>query len=123
MIQHAATWPSVTGGPTADNLPFGLMLKVPSELSPALTSASRPAASKMKANGAPATGLLAGWPDSRPAWLTEKTSTVPLFFVVTTSCVPAGVNPTCAGEDRKNGGRSEERRVGKECRSRWSPYH
>ena len=30
--------------------------------------------------------------------------------------------------DRKNkpiaqGSRSEERRVGKECRSRWSPYH
>ena len=24
---------------------------------------------------------------------------------------------------RKVGGRSEERRVGKECRSRWSPYH
>ena len=23
----------------------------------------------------------------------------------------------------ENGGRSEERRVGKECRSRWSPYH
>src|SRR5574340_1073728 len=23
----------------------------------------------------------------------------------------------------KTGGRSEERRVGKECRSRWSPYH
>ena len=23
----------------------------------------------------------------------------------------------------KNGLRSEERRVGKECRSRWSPYH
>ena len=22
-----------------------------------------------------------------------------------------------------NAGRSEERRVGKECRSRWSPYH
>ena len=22
-----------------------------------------------------------------------------------------------------SGGRSEERRVGKECRSRWSPYH
>ena len=22
-----------------------------------------------------------------------------------------------------NGSRSEERRVGKECRSRWSPYH
>src|SRR3712207_8717085 len=28
-------------------------------------------------------------------------------------------------EDRADGrlGRSEERRVGKECRSRWSPYH
>ena len=24
---------------------------------------------------------------------------------------------------RKTLGRSEERRVGKECRSRWSPYH
>src|SRR5688572_23925583 len=24
---------------------------------------------------------------------------------------------------REGGGRSEERRVGKECRSRWSPYH
>ena len=23
----------------------------------------------------------------------------------------------------KRGDRSEERRVGKECRSRWSPYH
>ena len=32
------------------------------------------------------------------------------------------------GRPRKNNrtilnGRSEERRVGKECRSRWSPYH
>ena len=25
--------------------------------------------------------------------------------------------------DVKEGVRSEERRVGKECRSRWSPYH
>src|SRR5256886_13694482 len=25
--------------------------------------------------------------------------------------------------DARDGGRSEERRVGKECRSRWSPYH
>ena len=25
--------------------------------------------------------------------------------------------------DPKNPNRSEERRVGKECRSRWSPYH
>ena len=27
------------------------------------------------------------------------------------------------GDLVKNGVRSEERRVGKECRSRWSPYH
>ena len=26
-------------------------------------------------------------------------------------------------EDKKKIQRSEERRVGKECRSRWSPYH
>ena len=26
-------------------------------------------------------------------------------------------------EERKVASRSEERRVGKECRSRWSPYH
>ena len=25
--------------------------------------------------------------------------------------------------NKNQGGRSEERRVGKECRSRWSPYH
>src|SRR2546429_7847793 len=33
--------------------------------------------------------------------------------------------PYCiaAGFLRGNVGRSEERRVGKECRSRWSPYH
>src|SRR5690554_380588 len=29
----------------------------------------------------------------------------------------------CAVELYNNMGRSEERRVGKECRSRWSPYH
>ena len=28
-----------------------------------------------------------------------------------------------AGSSYENGDRSEERRVGKECRSRWSPYH
>ena len=27
------------------------------------------------------------------------------------------------GINRPSSGRSEERRVGKECRSRWSPYH
>ena len=33
----------------------------------------------------------------------------------------AGVDPNYGAG--AGGGRSEERRVGKECRSRWSPYH
>ena len=37
----------------------------------------------------------------------------------------ADVMPTAGEEvwDDVDGDRSEERRVGKECRSRWSPYH
>ena len=30
---------------------------------------------------------------------------------------------TAIREEKEIKGRSEERRVGKECRSRWSPYH
>src|SRR2546422_4171086 len=36
--------------------------------------------------------------------------------------VEKGLNADGHGQI-KTGGRSEERRVGKECRSRWSPYH
>src|SRR5260370_15148587 len=39
----------------------------------------------------------------------------------------ASESPSLAAADykrkRPRAGRSEERRVGKECRSRWSPYH
>ena len=35
----------------------------------------------------------------------------------------ARVNETALPSDTENNRRSEERRVGKECRSRWSPYH
>src|SRR6266446_1547475 len=34
---------------------------------------------------------------------------------------PAQVYPQCEADQKSE--RSEERRVGKECRSRWSPYH
>src|SRR2546422_2952256 len=34
-----------------------------------------------------------------------------------------GVSPTALVEGFSGIERSEERRVGKECRSRWSPYH
>src|SRR5258706_1196995 len=41
--------------------------------------------------------------------------------------VPASLAPPAAQPRQKAykdwNGRSEERRVGKECRSRWSPYH
>ncbi len=32
-------------------------------------------------------------------------------------------HPDMGGTDKEMAQRSEERRVGKECRSRWSPYH
>src|ERR1019366_642682 len=35
----------------------------------------------------------------------------------------AGTDAAAAGRGGGRGFRSEERRVGKECRSRWSPYH
>src|SRR3712207_7666336 len=34
-----------------------------------------------------------------------------------------GVGPEAQQQRAEGGERSEERRVGKECRSRWSPYH
>src|SRR2546428_791016 len=33
------------------------------------------------------------------------------------------LDASCMHGPTKRAGRSEERRVGKECRSRWSPYH
>src|SRR2546430_10941827 len=36
---------------------------------------------------------------------------------------PSGRNARPTIRNAKLGSRSEERRVGKECRSRWSPYH
>src|SRR3712207_3227919 len=41
------------------------------------------------------------------------------FFVESVRVFREGADPKLAGEIK----RSEERRVGKECRSRWSPYH
>ena len=34
-----------------------------------------------------------------------------------------GITLAVTAEDSEQEQRSEERRVGKECRSRWSPYH
>ena len=37
--------------------------------------------------------------------------------------VPGAIAKKAIAEHEKGNPRSEERRVGKECRSRWSPYH
>ena len=40
-----------------------------------------------------------------------------------TGTVSDGKDPLIGVTVQVKGNRSEERRVGKECRSRWSPYH
>ena len=52
------------------------------------------------------------------------------LFAFATSARAQGLNATLSGAVMDQSGatvadaeRSEERRVGKECRSRWSPYH
>ena len=47
-------------------------------------------------------------------------------FLATTSVAPVYATESAFAEDVFSDSaedRSEERRVGKECRSRWSPYH
>ena len=41
--------------------------------------------------------------------------------IITMASEDSGVNAMLFSDERLK--RSEERRVGKECRSRWSPYH
>ena len=73
--------------------------------------------------------LLSGCADSDTKTTSKKT--VPRTTVVTT-IIPGevgtdqnvdGTTVTLNGVYRSSITRSEERRVGKECRSRWSPYH
>ena len=46
-----------------------------------------------------------------------------LLALMLLSAVTAMLLPTALASMIDIGVRSEERRVGKECRSRWSPYH
>ena len=47
-----------------------------------------------------------------------------LCVFAATFCLSGGVFvASCDDVDNPVDNRSEERRVGKECRSRWSPYH
>ena len=54
---------------------------------------------------------------------TNDTSIVLRIDYGSTSFLLTGDMEKTAETDLVNSGRSEERRVGKECRSRWSPYH
>src|SRR5256885_7630244 len=63
--------------------------------------------------GAVGLGTLAGW------WLDKKLSTGP-WLLVSGALLGIGVGFYMFFKILM---RSEERRVGKECRSRWSPYH
>ena len=47
-------------------------------------------------------------------------NTLKLEDLLKPDCVP---DESAGGENWRILHRSEERRVGKECRSRWSPYH
>src|SRR5256886_17670776 len=57
--------------------------------------------------------------------ISQRTSRVRLgtACMVTSTRDPLYLALEWATLDVISGGRSEERRVGKECRSRWSPYH
>ena len=54
-----------------------------------------------------------------------KTPVIFLLLTLTTFAADAAVEGSLPKNSPVPGGiiRSEERRVGKECRSRWSPYH
>ena len=47
----------------------------------------------------------------------------PIGYTVDKGKLQAKINDYIKNGDGQNVARSEERRVGKECRSRWSPYH
>ena len=65
----------------------------------------------------------AGWTDKLPQ-VTGTVNPVAGPYFNFTIPEPTGVVAIVAPErDALSGLRSEERRVGKECRSRWSPYH
>src|SRR5256885_5282291 len=57
--------------------------------------------------------------DQRVVEAAKKEGTVTFY----TSMQTPESGPLSQAFEKKYGIRSEERRVGKECRSRWSPYH
>src|SRR3712207_7406470 len=58
---------------------------------------------------------------SEACWARKELSIRPSIPLSALDSRPTSVRSSPAGTRRDR--RSEERRVGKECRSRWSPYH
>ena len=46
-----------------------------------------------------------------------------VLITLSVESIPTSALINSVSKSSKDSGRSEERRVGKECRSRWSPYH
>src|SRR2546426_9730370 len=71
------------------------------------------------------------WASVGPTVVFQLDGNATVDNTATLTCLDNGGNPLsplpvgCDDWDllNGNGSRSEERRVGKECRSRWSPYH
>ena len=57
------------------------------------------------------------------SWLQIIVAAVVIAFVLNNFVIANSRIPTGSMENTIMSHRSEERRVGKECRSRWSPYH
>src|SRR2546430_3320011 len=60
---------------------------------------------------------------SRRCWPSGRHRRGPLVLLAPEDTPRSAAMHDGIGEIQQGGARSEERRVGKECRSRWSPYH
>src|SRR2546426_2125280 len=70
-----------------------------------------------------ATGSVASRSEARPRHSRSPSRRGPRSVGVPTRKARAAAAPGSAAARTTHWYRSEERRVGKECRSRWSPYH
>ena len=68
-------------------------------------------------------GAFAAGEKTRGRYKTALAANTVMFFGTMLFAVCVLFNGTAFAAESTAAARSEERRVGKECRSRWSPYH
>ena len=67
---------------------------------------------------------MSGLPCSGKTTIVRKlTETIPNLAILDGDELREWLSPKNFSKEARDEHRSEERRVGKECRSRWSPYH